>query len=210
MTLATLVGLLCNWKQERGSVAQDRFQDFITWLEQHHFNDLKLRITSSEELQRELNSLLRDDVASLAAKLESISSGIAEIGSKLDHFEALVGLLGAASHELSDQAIAVLHTFYSTEGATCFQLGYLGPDDDVHIFIPGIQDLQVKEPRFLIAEIEALCRLGFLKSREAGADQVEYHLTRSGAAYAKQVKPKAGWVREAPAVEMASGGWGGY
>lgn len=51
---ATLVGLICNWKQERGSQATDRYQDFMLWLSHHHHDNLRERIFESDELQREL------------------------------------------------------------------------------------------------------------------------------------------------------------
>lgn len=211
MTLATLVGLLCNWKQERGVVSQDRFQDFITWLEQHHFNDLRSRITSSDELQRELSALLKEDLESLTAKLDSITSGIAAVGSKLDHFASVIRVLGPSTDDLSDQATAILHKLYSTKEATCLLVGYMDADAHSHIFFePSLQDYQVKEPRFLADELDSLCRLGFLKTRAFGKDEIAYYLTRSGATFATQVTPNASWIKEAPPIQMRSGGSFGY
>lgn len=60
--LTTLVGLICNWSQERSGQAEDRFQDFMVWLSHHHFEGLRERIFDSDELQRELTSLLQQDL----------------------------------------------------------------------------------------------------------------------------------------------------
>jgi hypothetical protein len=81
--LATLVGLICNWKQERGSQATDRYQDFMLWLSHHHHDNLRERIFESDELQRELNSLLQQDLSVLGIKLDTIAGAISAVANKL-------------------------------------------------------------------------------------------------------------------------------
>jgi hypothetical protein len=72
--LATLVGLICNWKQERGAQATDRFQDFMVWLSHHNFEDIRERIYASGELQRELATLLQQDFTVLGTKMRDLRS----------------------------------------------------------------------------------------------------------------------------------------
>ena len=71
---ATLVGLICNWRQERAVVAGDKFQDFLTWLTNHNFQELRSLIVDSSELQRELHQLLRLDSAELSKKLDFVAA----------------------------------------------------------------------------------------------------------------------------------------
>ena len=81
--LATLVGLICNWKQERGSQATDRYQDFMLWLSHHHHDSLRERIFESDELQRELHSLLQQDLSVLGIKLDTIAGAISAVANKI-------------------------------------------------------------------------------------------------------------------------------
>jgi len=67
--LATLIGLICSWKQEWSAQATDRFQNFMVWLSHHHFEGLRERIYESEELQRELTALLQQDLSVLSWKI---------------------------------------------------------------------------------------------------------------------------------------------
>lgn len=71
--LATLVGLICNWSQERSGQAKDRFQDFMVWLSHHHFEGICERIYDSEELQHNLYSLLQQDLSVLGNPIYAIT-----------------------------------------------------------------------------------------------------------------------------------------
>lgn len=164
MILATLVGLLCNWKQERGAAAQDRFQDFIIWLEQHNFNDLRDRIIGSDVLQQELNLLLREDLSALSTKLDSISSGIYAIAGKLDHFSAITQFLVPGIENLSQQACQLLKEFVMSGKDELIVWNSNPSENSYHALIsPGGPYIKVGKPRLLGADLDDLMRLNLLR-----------------------------------------------
>src|SRR5947209_7909333 len=108
---ATLVGLICNWRQERAAVATDRFQDFLTWLTNHNFQELRSLILESADVQRELNELLRQDTALLSEKLDFACVALSSISDKIEALAPLARALHASAEALSSQAIAILKHF---------------------------------------------------------------------------------------------------
>jgi hypothetical protein len=153
--LATLVGLLCNWKQERGAVAQDRFQDFITWLTQHHFNALREQIEGSAELQRELGQLLREDSKSLSAKLDIVCEGISSLSQRIESLSGIANALDSKGDSLSDQAIALLQLF-TDSGATRMVAFDPHPGMDNILLLPNTQAYRLSDVRFMEDDLNAV------------------------------------------------------
>jgi hypothetical protein len=60
-TLATIVGLLCNYRQEKGDREQLDHRTFIEWLEYHRHEEIKNLICNTYHLQSEVDALLRED-----------------------------------------------------------------------------------------------------------------------------------------------------
>lgn len=180
MTLATLVGLLCNWKQDRGSEDQDRFQDFITWLTHHNFNKLRDQILESNDLQVQLNGLLHLDLAEIDGKLDILTSIISSIAGRLDHFDAIAKTLNSPTDEISDQAAGILLTFYTSGQKTMLVL----PTQNQTTFYlwPSGQQFSVREERFLDDDLKTLVETGLLQVAEFdNRGNPKYGITRSGA-----------------------------
>ena len=189
MTLATFVGLLCNWKQERGTVAQDRFQDFIAWLEQHHFNELRDKITTSQELSRQFAELLREDNKLLGSKLDLISNATVSIAARLDRFNGLVESLSLPVDKLSDQAVELLRLFDQT-GSPRMVIFVPSPARPYHIkFLPKGGVATVGDVRFLESDLRDLCALNLIAQVDFNSSgEPIYSLTRSGSSFAQSVK----------------------
>ena len=179
--LATLVGLICNWKQERASQATDRFQDFMTWLANHHHDQLRDRIFASDELQRELHSLLQQDLSVLGSKLDTLAGAISAVANKIDSLSQIGRAVGADIEALSDQAVALLKAFEQSGDGRIIVFGQeLGCR-----FTPSGGSFTVVEPRFLEADVEALAELGFVELVDQNRSGCPiYALTRSGSRFA--------------------------
>lgn len=65
MLNATIVGLLCNFRQERRDRKDLTRREFIEWLEARHREDLKEFIIRSTELPSEIDRLLKEDMEEL-------------------------------------------------------------------------------------------------------------------------------------------------
>lgn len=192
-TLATIVGLICNWKQEKGSQDQDRFQSFITWLSNHNFNDLKERIFESDDLQRNLNDLLRSDLTEISAKLDTLCSGLSALALRIEGVSGLAESLRAADGEkLSVQACAILKIFADSEADEMIYRtpGFVGGRSHVELYLVGGTQgaIHPDEPRFVSNDLESLCLLGLLSPHgHTGDGYPILVLTRSGARFAAQL-----------------------
>lgn len=181
---ATLVGLICNWRDERGREPTDKFQDFITWLTNHNFLALKERIYESDELQQQLNLLLRQDFDVLSTKLDTISSAISAISDKIDSFTQVGLALRTAKESVSVQAIAILKVFDHLEAHR--MVVFIDPPS--LRFLPGKQPINVGEPRFLDADVAALAAYGLIELvDQTGSGSPIFSLTRAGAQVALSV-----------------------
>lgn len=96
-TFATLVGLICNFRQEKGERKALDHGKFIEWLEYHRHEELKNLIVNTAALQAEVDSLLRS-----------------------------APLVAAPNTELSEQAISILRQFVKSDAETFFYESYGG------------------------------------------------------------------------------------
>jgi len=83
-TLATIVGLICNFKQEHSANAGATRQQFIEYLEYHRHEDLKNLICRTHQLSDEVDSLLREEHAVIISKLNAINELLATLISRVD------------------------------------------------------------------------------------------------------------------------------
>ncbi|MEN3369350.1 MAG: hypothetical protein V7609_1493 [Verrucomicrobiota bacterium] len=184
-TFATLVGLICNWRQERAAIATDKFQDFLTWLSNHNFEQLRSLILGSDEVQQSLLFLLREDTAKLGEKLGFACSALSSISDRIEALAPLARALNASSQTLSDQAVAILKRFDET-GAE--RLILFARRKQIGFLPMGRVTIGVAEPRFLEDDILSLEGVGFLRLVAHNNDgEPIFALTRPGAAFAAQI-----------------------
>src|ERR1035438_606116 len=143
-TLATIVGLICNYKQERGAKKDLDHRDFIEWLEYHRHEDIKNLITNTHGLQEEVNQLLREDHAEILKKLDSINEVLSQVLSRVSGFEVFAQKLGSGA-ELSEQALSILHQFADSK---LKQFVYLTDRDEL-LLLPPPNLIIIEDVRFL-------------------------------------------------------------
>jgi hypothetical protein len=181
----TIVGLICNWKQERATVATDRYQDFMAWLIQHNFNDLNDRIFASEELQRDLSALLSQDISVISTKLDTIVGSLSAVADKIDTLSQLGRTLGADTEALSEQAIDILKAF--DESAS---INMIYQEFTHELIFPCCQkSARVSEPRFIENDLSALQKFHYIQlvgHTPKGAEK--YAMTRLGCHFVKTIK----------------------
>ncbi len=179
--LATLVGLICNWSQERSGQSEDRFQDFMVWLSHHHFEGLRERICDSEELQRDLASLLQQDLSVLCSRLDTIAGAISAVADKIDSLSQVGRALGTDTEALSDQATEVLKVFDQMAASRMIVFDHR---PEVR-FLPSGQGIQFDEGRFLETDVTALEIMGFIRMVDQNnSGNPIYAITRAGSAFA--------------------------
>ena len=179
--MATIVGLICNWSQERGGVEADRFQDFITWLTHHKFEQIRERIFDSEELQRELASLLQQDLSVLGSRLDTIAGAISAVADKFDSLSQVSRALGTDTEALSEQAAEVLKVL---DQMAATRMVVFDHQPEIR-FLPSGQGVQFSEGRFLETDAAALESMGFIRMVDQNkSGNPIYAITRAGSAFA--------------------------
>ena len=179
--LATLVGLICSWSQERAGQAEDRFQDFMVWLSHHHFEGLRERIFDSEELQRELTSLLQQDLSVLGSRLDTIAGAISAVADKIDSLAQVGQALGTDTEALSDQAAEVLKVFDQMGASRMVVFDH----EPVCLFLPNRMSVTFSDARFLETDVAAIETMGFIRMVDQNnSGNPIYAITRAGSAFA--------------------------
>lgn len=179
--LATLVGLICNWKQERGAQATDRFQDFMVWLSHHHFESLRARIYASEELQRELTALLQQDFAVLGTKMDVITGAISAVADKIDSLSQVGRAIGIDGEALSEQAVEVLKVFDQLGARRMVVFDH----EPVCLFLFCQKAVKFSDGRFLETDVTALASMGFIELVDQNrSGNPIFGITRTGSAFA--------------------------
>ncbi len=181
----TVVGLICNWKQEHTAHESDQFNSFMVWLANHNFQNLRERIFESDELQRDLHSLLASDSASMSKKLDVVCEAVSAIAGKIDGLAEVGSQFGTASDSLSNQACELLCRLDEIEAG---QMLYKNSSYGVRIvFLPvGSGKFEPEEPRFIPTDIDFLKCMGWiaLVRYASGGDPI-LQITRTGSKAAK-------------------------
>jgi len=180
--LATIIGLICNWKNERAAQATDRYQDFMAWLLQHNFNELSERIYQSEELQRDLATLLQQDLSVISTKLDTIVCSISAVADKIDSLSQISRTLGADTNELSEQATEIIKIFDQLEAQRMIY------SNAFHQCIYDFKSVAFRDKRFILADIQSLEKMSFLRrvDHNNNGDPI-YVITRQGSSFAQQL-----------------------
>ncbi len=184
---ATLVGLICNWKQERGSVATERFQDFLRWLTNHNFQALRSQIVESTEIEQALHKLLRQDSAILSQKLDLVCRGLSALSDRIEVLAPISHAINASREgALSDQAIRILKHFDQTDAERLILLD--SPQPSKFALMPGTF-YDVAAPKFLADDIASLEFFGLIRRLHDTYDGSAgmFTLTRLGSSYAAQI-----------------------
>jgi hypothetical protein len=172
-TFATIIGLICNYKQEHAAN-----QTFVQYLEQHRFDDIKNAIAGTQAIQDAVNQLLREDHAQIVAKLNLINDVLTQVLSKVTGFEVLAQRLGTGT-TISPQALTILIIFFRSNAE---QIALLDPPQ--LILSPHGGGVPISEPRFLKDDLNVLESFGLIRL-EYENGRPFYSLTRPGAEFAK-------------------------
>lgn len=181
-----LIGLLSAWKQDRSSTKDDKFQDFIIWLENHNFQELSRKIHESEQVSRELHSLLSQSYEQIDHKLDAIATAVTELAGKIDGLNTLDRAVSQDADTLSTQAREILKLFADQVGSNRM-VASLGHDPCI-IFIPENIIYHFDEPRFLNDDVASLANNDLIDHTDysSGGSSI-YSLTRVGAKLAKSL-----------------------
>jgi hypothetical protein len=183
-TLATIVGLLCNYRQEKGDREQLDHRTFVEWLEYHRHEEIKNLICDTYHLQSEVDAILREDSRRLATKLNDIEEMLARLLSRVEALHPGV--------ELSAQALEVLSLFVITESDRLVVLH--APEGPKFALFPATggsaPTYRVPQPRLLDDDVRTLLGLGLIiqDPRADYGGEAIFRLSRPGIHYVQRIK----------------------
>lgn len=181
-TIAAIVGLICNFRQERGAHETVTRQQFIEWLENHRHEEIKNIIANNFNLAAEIDKLLHENHTDLVGRLTSIDQILATILSRLDDFTGLAHAIHPAC-DLSDQAYDILIRLYHGSADFLILIPHTsaGP---ILCMSPGT-GVDLLEPKFIESDLSTLSGLGLLEPDYGSGGERLFKPTRAGAKFAK-------------------------
>ena len=185
--LAIIVGLICNFRQERGATEQLDHKKFVEWLEYHQHEDIKNLILNTYHLQAEVDKLLREDHDLMLKKLEAISGMLASLMSHISEFRGLAVTL-VPSIQLSDQAVSILRQFVKSNSKYMLLIKHTG-GCILNLEVGG--NVKESEPRFLEDDLNTLVAFGLLTLDYGSSGNPLYRITRNAVKFIEMIDNKA-------------------
>ena len=172
---ATVIGLICNYRQEKGAAEALDSQKFFEWLEYHRHEEIKNLICNTAVLRKEIDDLLRQDHTLIMQKLDAIGITLAALVSHVTEFRALT-LTMVPGAELSDQSVSILRQLVTSNSSYFTKMAMrFGPM--LHLESGG--QIQYTELRFLNDDLDKLVSLHLLsRSLSSSGNEQIFRITR--------------------------------
>lgn len=181
---ASIVGLVCNYANERRAEVPDPFADFMNYLQSSH-DEIRRKIEENSDLNQAIRQLLsqRNDV--VIQKLEQLDQILAGVAANLTDFKQL----SAAVHReeiISEEAVGILSQFYDSGDARFLEMKHLGGCMYLPLETGG--EGMIFEHRFVEDDLRTLYALGFLGlDHNSNGDRI-FILTRQAARYVEAIR----------------------
>jgi hypothetical protein len=175
---ATIVGLICSFRQEQNSSNSLTASHFIQWLAEHKHEIIKAQLEGNQKFLDSLLPLLQIDNNEIIEKIDVVNQRLAQVLSHIDSFSAVAHSL-MPNNSLSEDAFKILGYLVDT------QEKLLQTEDLSGTFFQIGQDFIEGDIQFLQDDIKALSDLGFLILQNVSNNGLNrtYRLTRAGKDY---------------------------
>ncbi|WP_134677516.1 hypothetical protein [Ectopseudomonas khazarica] len=179
--LASIIGLIGQFKSGRDSAKSQDFNEFMQWLAESNHAELKSLIEQNQGTTISIKAILHQSQEVLSESLSRIDDALAAITSALSGFGELSKSIRPDA-VLSDQAIWILKQFKKTgTSKLSLQIHYgfkfLVPLDGLAGKLP------IKEPNFLTDDIRMLCEAKLLIPETDKKGEPIWHYTRQAEAF---------------------------
>lgn len=184
-SLATIIGLIYNFKSGRDTKSDREYHDFLNWLEENRYKSIIQQIEGNDELVNGVESLLRESHDTVIDKLNFIEDSVSGLVSGISGLNTIAHAV-RPSAELSEQAQYMLKNFVESQGS--FILELKTKDGDSYMIADGDgRQLGINEPRFVEDDFDSLCSLGLLTPDVNSKGSQMYRITRNAVRYVSQL-----------------------
>lgn len=181
--LATVVGLLGQFKSSKDAAQGKDFNEFMAWLIESGHQELKSLIEANHTTTIGIKAVLNQQNADLAEILSRIDSVIASFASTLSGFSDISAGLKPESL-LSNQALSILQQFESSGASKAVeQKFYSGAV--LHPLDGQSGSFELSDQRFLEDDLRGLLRIGLLELTQNSKGDRVFHYTRAASALIK-------------------------
>lgn len=174
-TLATIVGLICNFKQERKGNQDSKHQDFIEWLEYHRHDEMRNLLANNFHLTSEVDALLKQDTEMILLRLSRIDEVLATILSRVDGFSGIARIVRPGS-ELSKQAVHFIRCLANSQSDSFVFIPQIGGPALLSMNRGG--EIEILEQRFVEDDLETLASMGLFRRKHGDNGMQFFGITR--------------------------------
>ncbi|WGK60506.1 hypothetical protein QAO71_10415 [Halopseudomonas sp. SMJS2] len=179
--LASIVGLIGQFKSGRDAARSEDFSEFMQWLIESNQSELKSMIEANQTTTISIKAILNQNQSKLESSLAQIGEALATFTSTIDGFSGLSkSLLPGAV--LSDQAIHILTKFEAAQAGAALIVESIS--DDPHLlFLDANGGVAISEPRFLQNDLDTLVSLGLLTQGRNSSGKIIFNFTRAASRF---------------------------
>ncbi|WP_210457233.1 hypothetical protein [Vibrio crassostreae] len=188
-SLATVVGLIYNFKSERKSASDDEYQEFLNWLNDKRHKNLIEELNKNQILGLSIKGLLKQNHDLVLNKLSHLDESLLQLASGIEGLHEIANAINPNA-ELSEQAITILRNLVESQGSFILESKTLS-GTDYRVYDGDRRSLGVTEYRFLDDDFSLLCSLGLLMPDFNSSGSRMFRVTRSAVRYIAQVNERS-------------------
>jgi hypothetical protein len=185
---STIIGLICNYRQEKTAKDSINTSEFLEWLNTHHHESLREQVEADQSLRAGIEGMLQLERGVFLDQFSEVFKQLAQLMSKVDLFASISEKI-LPKVLLSQEAFEILKKLVLS-GQSTLDLGY--PVENRVTVLKIIDDqsgkrislIDFENENFLHDDLDSLCAFGFLKEVPKKQYSIrEFRLTRVGFSY---------------------------
>lgn len=180
--LASIIGLIGQFKSGRDSTKSQDFDEFMQWLAESNHAELKSLIEANHGTTISIKAILHQSQEALSESLSRIDNALAAITTALAGFGELSKSIRPEA-VLSGQAISVLRQIEDAKASKVLLVQYLDSGSYLVLMDGSGGGLDIPEPRFLEADMTALTNARLLIPGRNSSGKPMWTITREAAAF---------------------------
>jgi len=184
LTFSTIVGLIGQFRAERGSTSQSDYNEFLKWLNETHHHEVKAQLEANNQALAAVQTILTEQHEVLTKRLDALDSLLVSMATGFSSFRDL-GFALRPQSALPEGALSILLQIESSGASKVLESD--GLSGKMLRFLDAQGEIQVRDPRFVEDDLRTLVELGFLRHKLNGQGQNVYVFTRAASALAQRV-----------------------
>lgn len=169
---ATIVGLVCAFKNEKKAREEQTRAAFLSWLEAQRHEDLKEFILRSTELPSEVDILLKQDTETILRRLNELRDSVVSLPNRIDQVRELIQTAQPRSERLSMLPHLIADAEKAVRQIEKGALLIIRTDIDREWDVPlDVETLKEVSERFRTMEVDDILHYTFVIEKSATSEK---------------------------------------